>query len=96
MFQNLDLKLQSYLFIYLFLKYWKYSSWSIMKNQKQPFTSVEKTTPEIFFKIYRKTPEQESHFNEISYLKPAVLLRKETPTQTSYSVIFKIFQDSYF
>ena len=47
-----------------------------MKNQKQPFTSVEKVAAEIFFKIHRKTPDQESHFNEISYLKPAILLKQ--------------------
>ena len=48
-----------------------------MKNQKQPFTSVEKIAAEFFFfKIHRKTPEQESHFNKPSYLKPAILLKK--------------------
>ena len=46
-----------------------------MKNQKQPFTRVKKTAAEFFFKIHRKTPEQESHYNKISYLKPAILLR---------------------
>ena len=30
-----------------------------MKNKKQPFTSVKKTAAEFFFKIQRKTPEQE-------------------------------------
>ena len=67
-----------------------------MKNQKKLFTSVEKTAAENFSKIYRKAPEQESHFNKISYLKPASLLKKETPTQMFYIVLFKIFQDSYF
>ena len=38
------------------------------KNQKQPFASVEKAVLKIFFKIHKKTLEQESHFNEISYL----------------------------
>ena len=58
-----------YLFIYLFfnfLKFWEYSLRSIMKNQKQP----------IFFKIHKKIPEQESHFNKLSYLKAAILLKK--------------------
>ena len=50
----------------------------------------------FFFRIHRKTLEQEFHFDEISYLKPAILLKKETPTQMFYSVIFEIFQDSYF
>ena len=36
-------------FIYLFLKYWKYRLSSIMKNQKLPFTSVEKIAAEILF-----------------------------------------------
>ena len=65
------------------------------KDQKQPFTSVEKQLLKFFFKIHRKTPEQESHFNEISYLKPEILLKQETPTQMFYSVIFEIFQDSH-
>ena len=38
-----------------------------MKNQKQSFKDVEKTATEIFFKIHRKTPEQESHFNLLIY-----------------------------
>ena len=38
-----------YLIIYLFMKYWKYSLWSIMKNQKLPFTSIEKIAAEFFF-----------------------------------------------
>ena len=47
-----------------------------MKNQKQPFTSVKKRAAEFFLKFFhRKTPEQESHYNKISYLKPAILLR---------------------
>ena len=66
------------------------------KDQKQPFTSVEKTAAEIFFKIHRKTPEQESHFNKVSYRKPAILLKMETPTKMFYSVIFEIFLGSYF
>ena len=45
-----------------------------MKNLKQPFTSVEKIAAENFFKIHRKTPEQESHFNKLSYLNPVILL----------------------
>ena len=67
-----------------------------MKNQKQPFTRVEKIVAEFFFKIHRKTPEQESHFNEIFYLEHAILLKQETPTQMFSSVIFEIFQDSHF
>ena len=47
-----------------------------MKNQKQPFTKAKKIAAIFFFKIHRKTPEQESHFNKISYLKPAILLKK--------------------
>ena len=38
------------------------------KNQKQPFISVEKAVLKTVFKSYKKTLEQESHFNEISYL----------------------------
>ena len=52
-FQNLDLKVRRYLFIYLFiylLEYWKYSLRSIMKNQNKPFTNVEKIAAEFFFK----------------------------------------------
>ena len=45
-------------------------------NQKQPFTGVEKISAKIFFKIHKKIPEQESHFNKLSYLKPAILLKK--------------------
>ena len=86
-----------YLIIYLFMKYWKYSLWSIMKNQKLPFTSIEKIAAEFFFffKIHRKTPDQQYHFNKISYLKLAILLKQETLTQMFYSVIFEIFQDSH-
>ena len=47
-----------------------------MKNQKQPFTSAKKAVAEFFLKIPRKTPEQESHCNKISYLKLAILLKK--------------------
>ena len=47
-----------------------------MKNKKQPFTSVKKTAAEFFFKIQRKTSEQESHYNKISYLQPAILLKR--------------------
>ena len=46
-----------------------------MKNQKLPFTSAEKIAAEIFLKIHKKTLDQEFHFNEISYLKPAILLK---------------------
>ena len=47
-----------------------------MNNQKQLFTSVEKIAADFFFKIHKKTPEQESHFNKPSYLKLAILLKK--------------------
>ena len=58
-----------------------------MKNQKQPFASVEKIATEFFFKIHREAPELEFHFNKPSYLKQAIL-KKETSTQIFYSVIF--------
>ena len=83
-FQNLDL------LIYSSLKYWRYSLWSIMKNQKQPFTRVKKTAAEFFFKIHRKTPEQESHYNKISYLKPAILLKKRLQHRC-FTVLFSEF-----
>ena len=67
-----------------------------MKNQKLPFTSAEKIAAEIFLKIHKKTLDQEFHFNEISYLKPAILLKQLTPTQMLYSLIFEIFQGSLF
>ena len=47
-----------------------------MKNQRQPFASVEKIAANFFFKIQRKRPEQELHFNKPSYFKPAILLKK--------------------
>ena len=48
-----------------------------MKNQKQPFTSAEKIATEFFFfKIDRKAQEHESHFDEISCLKPAIQLKR--------------------
>ena len=53
---------------------------------------VEKTAAEYFFKIHRKTPEQESHFNEISYLKPAILLKKRLQYRyftVSFSKLFR-------
>ena len=39
----------------------------MLKRQQLNFFS-------IFF--HRKTPEQQSHYNKISYLKPAILLKK--------------------
>ena len=60
-------------------KYWKNSCWIFF----------------FFFKIHRKTPDQQYHFNKISYLKLAILLKQETLTQMFYSVIFEIFQDSH-
>ena len=33
----------------IFLKYWKYSLWSIVKNQRHPLTSIEKIAAETFF-----------------------------------------------
>ena len=67
-----------------------------MKIRRSYSQVLKKQLPKTFSKIYRKAPEQESHFNKISYLKPASLLKKETPTQMFYIVLFKIFQDSYF
>ena len=51
-----------------------------MKNQKQPFISVEKIAPKIF---HWKTPEQESHFDKPSYLKPAILLKRDSNRDVS-------------
>ena len=67
-----------------------------MKNPKQSFISVEKIAAELFFKIHRKTPVQESHFNKTSYVSQACnSIKEETPTEMFYGVIFEIFQDSY-
>ena len=46
------------------------------KNQKQPFISVEKAVLKTVFKSYKKTLEQESHFNEISYLSSLQFYQK--------------------
>ena len=53
-FKAPDLSLFIYLFICLKiqLKCWKYSLWSIMKNEKQPFTSVKKAVAEFFLKFF--------------------------------------------
>ena len=67
-----------------------------MKNQKQQFTSVSKIAVEFFFKIQRKMREQESNLNRPSYLKPAILSKKKTPTTMLSSAIFETFQDSCF
>ena len=85
------------LFIYLFIHLWNIGNtvyvWPIMKNQKQPFTSAKKTAADFFFfKIHRKTPEQESHYNKISYLEPAILLKKRLQHRcftVSFSVFFR-------
>ena len=80
----------------LHIKYGNYSLWFIMKNQKQQFTSVSKIAVEFFFKIQRKMREQESNLNRPSYLKPAILSKKKTPTTMLSSAIFETFQDSCF
>ena len=36
----------------------------------------------MFFKIYRKIPEQESHFNKLSYLKRVIVLKRDSNTDT--------------
>ena len=67
-----------------------------MKNQKQPFTSVEKTAAELFFKIHRKTPEQESHYNKISYLQPAILLKRRLQHRCFTVSFLKFFRTATF
>ena len=95
--QNLDLKLQSYLlFFFFFLKYGNYSLWFIMKNQKQPFTSVAKIAAEFFFKIHRKMREQESNFNRLSYLKPAILSKKRLQQRCLAVSFSKLFRTAVF
>ena len=97
--QNLDLKLQSYLhffFFFFFLKYGNYSLWFIMKNQKQSFTRVAKIAVEIFCKIRRKTREQESNFNRLSYLKPTILLKKRLQQRCLAVSFSKLFRRAVF
>ena len=75
-----------------------------MKNQKQPFTCVKKTAAEFFLKIHWKTAEQESHYNKISYLKPAILLKRDSNTDFlqchfrnfSGQLLLITFQGDYF
>ena len=67
-----------------------------MQNQKQPFRSVEKIAAEFFFKTHRNSPEQESHSNKPSYLKPAILLKKRLQ-QICFTVLFwKCFRTATF
>ena len=96
--QNLDLKLQGYLlfFVLFFLKYGNYSLRFIMKNQKQSFTGAAKIAVEIFCKIHRKTREQESNFNRLSYLKPAILLKKRLQQRCLAVSFSKLFRRAVF
>ena len=67
-----------------------------MKNQKLPFTKAKKIAADFFFKIHRKTPEQESHFNKISYLKPAILLKKRLQHRCFTVSFSKFFRTATF
>ena len=67
-----------------------------MKNQKQSSKVLKKQLLNIFFKIHRKTPEQESHFNEISYLKPAILLKKRLQYRCFTVSFSKFFRTATF
>ena len=88
------------LFIYLFIHLWNIGNtvyvWPIMKNQKQPFTSIKKTAAEFFFKIHWKAPEQESHYNKISCLKPAILLKKRLQHRCFTVSFSKFFRTATF
>ena len=85
-FQNLNLKLKIYHYLSgntVYDPLWRIRSShsQVLKRQQLNFFS-------IFF--HRKTPEQQSHYNKISYLKPAILLKKRLQHRC-FTVLFSEF-----
>ena len=78
-FQNFDLKLQSYHYLFTYLFIFEILEIQFMVHYEESEAAIHKCYKDsswIFFKIHRKTPEQKSYFKKISYLKPAILLKK--------------------
>ena len=85
------------LFIYLFI--FEILEIQFMIHYEESETAIQKywknSCWNFFFKIQKKTPDQQFHFNKISYLKPAIPL-KQRLQHRRFTVIFEIFQDSHF
>lgn len=98
-FQNLDSKLQSYLFFFIY--FFKTLEMLFMIHYEKSKTAIHKCRKKqlmnyFFFKIHWKTPEYESHSNKPSYLKPAVVLKKRLPQRCFTASFSKVYRTSTF